>query len=87
MPPEPSIENPRIEDEEVKKPSDGDEPQKDQEDYCGQMCDDAYENIEIAIQLIENFMTSTTDESLKEERKRVVLNLLIDCNNRDAELF
>lgn len=49
------------------------------------MCDDAYENIEIGIQLIENFISS--NPALSVERRRVVLNLLIDCNNRNAELF
>ena len=75
------------EEEEHEEEKKGAEPeQKDQDDYNGQLCDDAYENIEIALQLVDNFL-SQGDEALREERQAVVQNLLIDLNNRNAELF
>jgi len=46
------------------------------------LCDDAYENIEIALQLIDNFVGEGGAE-----RQAVFQNLLIDLNNRNAELF
>ncbi|CDW77223.1 UNKNOWN [Stylonychia lemnae] len=65
-----------------------DEPHKDPEDYAGQLCDDAYEHLEIAIQLMENFMDSQGClEAYRPLRKQVIINLMIDVHNREAELF
>ena len=54
---------PRIEDEEEKKQTtasaeNGEDANKNdqQEDYAGQLCDDAYENLEIGIQIVEAFL-------------------------------
>eukprot|EP00347_Sterkiella_histriomuscorum_P008586 403344526 len=85
---EPRIEEEVKQQEQINTASDPLQDHKDPEDYGGQLCDDAYENIEIGIQIIEDFLNSPNCiEAMRDQRKEVIMDLLIDSFNRQAELF